>query len=115
MEKDGSSLLGCFWDVLTLQGNLNIFTVYMIQSLHISFQKSNIFIFKNQPSKWIVFNIKEKIQPLLIEDPTEVINLMKNKRLLRNYMNCSELDELECTSGCMCLEMPNYKLWQVQT
>ena len=67
MEKDGSFLIGrfwdgltlqgnlnkftVFWDELTLQGNLNIFTVYMIQSLQISFQKSNIFIFKNQPSK----------------------------------------------------------------
>ena len=73
MEKNGSSLLGRFWDGLTLQGNLNIFTVfwdgltlqgilnivtvYMIQSLQISFQKSNILILKNQPSKWIVLNI----------------------------------------------------------
>ena len=30
MEKDRLSLLvlGCFWDLLTLQGNLNIFTVF---------------------------------------------------------------------------------------
>ena len=36
----------------------------------------------------------EEIQPLLIEDPTDVVNWMKNKRLLRNDMNCSECNRL---------------------
>ena len=57
MEKDASFLLGRSWDGLTLQGNLNTFTVYMIQSFQIRFQNSNILILKNQPSKWIVLNI----------------------------------------------------------
>ena len=33
---------------------------------------------------------REEIQPLLIEDPTKVINWMKNKGLLRNYLDCSK-------------------------